>query len=470
MGFKIATLILICSCNILFSQNIDSLKLALNETSNDSLKVILCLEFGELIYMGNDDDAKKIWEEGQLICEKKLTTQNNKSKFYLSNLAELLNNLGFIAQQHGNIKSAIEYYHKSLKIDEKLKNNLGVAYSLSNIGLIYNYQNDFATALEYYKNSLTVYEKIRKDNSLNEDNNIGYATCLNNIGYLFDNQGQINQAESYFNKSLIIRKEINDDRGIAESLNNLGTLYLKRKLIDKAISFFENSLVIQSKIDDKTGVANTNANIAKAYFEKNKINKALKYASKSYNLSVILGFPDNIYQAADILKLIYLKLNKHKEAFEMFEISVQMKDSINNTLIRKVAIKKQFQFQYEKKAAADSVKNAEEQKVKNAQLTAQQAQLKQEKTQRFVLYSGLILVIAFSGFVFNRFKITQKQKGIIEKQKHEVDAAYEKLHEKNKEVMDSIRYAARIQRCLITSEKYITQQFKRLSGIKKSVS
>jgi len=43
-----------------------------------------------------------------------------------------------------------------------------------------------------------------------------------------------------------------------------------------------------------------------------------------------------------------------------------------------------------------------------------------------------------------------------------VDAAYESLHEKNKEVMDSIYYARRIQRALITSEKYIANQLNKL--------
>ena len=47
-------------------------------------------------------------------------------------------------------------------------------------------------------------------------------------------------------------------------------------------------------------------------------------------------------------------------------------------------------------------------------------------------------------------------------QKHRVDEAYEKLHEKNKEVMDSIHYARRIQNALITSEKYISNHMNRL--------
>ena len=36
-----------------------------------------------------------------------------------------------------------------------------------------------------------------------------------------------------------------------------------------------------------------------------------------------------------------------------------------------------------------------------------------------------------------------------------VDEAYEKLAERNKEVMDSIHYAKRIQTALLPNEKYI---------------
>jgi len=43
-----------------------------------------------------------------------------------------------------------------------------------------------------------------------------------------------------------------------------------------------------------------------------------------------------------------------------------------------------------------------------------------------------------------------------------VDKAYDELHEKNKEVMDSIYYARRIQTALITNEKYIENSLNRL--------
>jgi hypothetical protein len=54
------------------------------------------------------------------------------------------------------------------------------------------------------------------------------------------------------------------------------------------------------------------------------------------------------------------------------------------------------------------------------------------------------------------------KKQVIEEQKILVDKAYEILHDKNKEVMDSIHYAKRIQNALITSEKYIDKTLNKL--------
>ena len=86
------------------------------------------------------------------------------------------------------------------------------------------------------------------------------------------------------------------------------------------------------------------------------------------------------------------------------------------------------------------------------------AQFKQERTQRNALYGSIALLIVFGGFMFNRFRATQKQKSIIQVQKQVVE-------EKQREVLDSIHYAKRIQQSLLPTEKYI---YKSLSRLKKS--
>jgi hypothetical protein len=58
-------------------------------------------------------------------------------------------------------------------------------------------------------------------------------------------------------------------------------------------------------------------------------------------------------------------------------------------------------------------------------------------------------------FIYDRFKVTQRQKKIIEKQKALVDL-------KQKEMIDSIHYASRIQNSLLSPEKYIHRTLDRL--------
>jgi len=55
------------------------------------------------------------------------------------------------------------------------------------------------------------------------------------------------------------------------------------------------------------------------------------------------------------------------------------------------------------------------------------------------------LIVVFAGFMFKRFRITEKQNKIIAQQKHIVE-------EKHKEITDSISYAERIQRSFMATK------------------
>jgi len=115
-------------------------------------------------------------------------------------------------------------------------------------------------------------------------------------------------------------------------------------------------------------------------------------------------------------------------------------------------MKQQLKQDFEVKAAADSVKTAEYKKVRDAEQ-------KQEKTQRYALYGGLALVLLFSGFMYNRFNLTRKQKNIIEVQKAEVENQKHMVDEKQKEIIDSITYAKRLQDAILPPEKFVKEHF-----------
>ncbi|MFL5762552.1 MAG: hypothetical protein ACJ77K_01340 [Bacteroidia bacterium] len=74
----------------------------------------------------------------------------------------------------------------------------------------------------------------------------------------------------------------------------------------------------------------------------------------------------------------------------------------------------------------------------------------------YLVCVGAVFALCF--FILLQFKTVYRvYEGIIEQQRDEVE-------EKNKEIMDSIRYAKRIQQSLLPTEKYIDKNIKRMKN------
>jgi tetratricopeptide (TPR) repeat protein len=381
---------------------------------------------------------------------------------YKPGIATALHSLAFIYNNQGNISMALEFFSRSLKLFEEIGDKHGTATSLNTIGLIYYNQRDITKALEYYEKSLKIREAIGDKQ--------GIASSLNNLGTIYRNQGDITRALDYHSKSLKLRKEMGDKLGTAVSLNNLGFTYNTQGETYKALDYYEQSLRLREEVGDKKGIASSLNNIGSIYIklasapdnsaQKTKYyNQAFNYTSRSLEMSRELGYPENIRNASKSLQAIYRAKGDYKNALKYYELYIEMRDSIRNEDTRKASIKNQLKYEYGKKIAADSVAYLKETEIRRVQMQQQQAEIKAKKNQQYALFGGLALVLVFAGLMYNRFRITQKQKQIIEKQKLEVEA-------KQKEILDSIHYAQRIQRTLITSEKYISRKLRELNNRK----
>jgi serine phosphatase RsbU (regulator of sigma subunit) len=379
-----------------------------------------------------------------------------------------LNNIGGIYDNQGDISKALEYYLESLKIAEELKKDDGATHALNNIGAIYDNQGELLKALEYYNKCLKLRQKMRDEK--------GVAKSYNNIANILTKQNKYRDALKYYNVSLAIQEKLNDQNNLIFTLKNIGNVYLtagdpecnegidvcKQKAFDKALECFSRALNIANRVDNKIGAAFSLNGLADVNFKLNKLNEALDYGLKSLEKAKEIGFPENVKVAAFTLKQIYQKKNNPAKALEMYELYIAMKDSIVNDQNRKAAKSQEFKYEWEKREA----KLKYEQEARDA--IAEQARLKQQIVLIAVVLV-LIVVIVFSFLMYKRYKLTQQQKIIIEKQKEEVDKqrevaeqrrqlAEEQKHiieEKNKEITDSITYASRIQRAMLTSAEYI---------------
>ncbi len=358
-------------------------------------------------------------------------------------IAAALSNIGVLYKIQGDLTKAIDFYSQSLKIKEELGDQKGIGVSYNNIGSIYNSLGDCTRALYYFNEGLKIWEKLGDKK--------GIAGILNNIGMAQLAQKDYVKALESYDRSLKLRQEIDDKPGIAKAFGSIGSLYFSQKEYEKAIDYCNRCLELNIEVQDKQGQAIAYVNLGSIYLAQKDYPKAILYLNRGLKLSQDIGAVMETQSASDNLYSVYKLIGKNKEALEMHELFVLMRDSISSDQSKKEIVRQEFKYQYEKKAAADSVKATEEKKVV-------EAQFKQEQTQRYVLYGGVALMIVFAGFMFNRFRVTQRQKELIELQKQIVE-------QKQKEVLDSIYYAKRIQQSLLPTEKYI---YKSMTRLKKS--
>lgn len=357
-------------------------------------------------------------------------------------LSTACNNLGLVYYSLGDIELALSYYNRALKIREETGDRHGMGNTYSNLGLLYQAQNDTIKSLEYYRKSLTVREEI--------DDQEGIAQSLNNIGTIYLDYGNYDSTMYYYRHSYATSESISDERGMSLALSNMANVYRLQGELDTALYYNYQTLAIRERINFLTGIANTTCKIGELYTYIGKPDSALKYAEWSMKVSEKLGYAEQIMNAAMILSQVYEKQGDGMKALSYFKMYIEHRDKINNEKTRAATSKQQLTYEYEKQKAIDDAAHLKELEVE------QQRQAKQ-KIILAATIGGLILVLAFLVFIVNRLRLTRKQKAIIEQQKQVVENAHEQLEQKNREILDSINYAKRIQNAILPSQRIVQQ-------------
>ncbi|MEZ4937817.1 MAG: tetratricopeptide repeat protein [Crocinitomicaceae bacterium] len=395
----------------------------------------------------NYDECKKYMLKSLEIYEK----MNDQDGIANSN-----NNLGNIHYYQGDYKPAIDYWIKSLKYKEANGEKLGMANTLNNIGNIYRDLKDYEKAIEYYSRSMKIYEEL-KDES-------GIGVCSYNMGNIYQEMGEKAKALKSLSQSLEIHEKLGNKRGIADAMNGIGGIYKERADYDNAMKYYQNALELHEEIGGQKGIAVSLNNLADIYLSKGNYSTALSFAQRSLSIAKEIGSLQKIRDVAKTLWQVHKKLGNTNEALKMHELFTDSKDSLISEENRMEIIRQEYEYQYNKQFTKDSIRAAEESRIKDMELAAEKAEKdklevenQQQQQQKYFLFGGLALALVLGGLIYNRFRLTSRQKAIIEDQKFKVDEAYVELETKNKEILDSINYAKRIQYAILPPQQRVRQ-------------
>ncbi len=324
----------------------------------------------------------------------------------------LANNYKFV----GRIEEAAEQYFLSRAIYEAEGSDWGVLSSLNNLAVMYLDDQEYGKMKQYLDEALDI--------ARNSEQHQGLAMTYANLGTMYQYQSQFRPAIEAFEQSLSIIQE----QGIVPMESyvqiELGGTYLSLREFAQAESYLTKGLSngkVNGRVQD---VINGFLYMSKLSAEQGEWTQAKSYAQDGFDLASRLQAPGLKANFAEQLVRIYKQEGNSREALRMYEIEVAMRDSVFNEENTRALINQEYQYTYEKQALQDSLQYA-------ADLQVAAADVKRRTTTNWLLGSMLLLVLIFGLILFNRFRITQQQKQIIEREKTKLDQANGQLNQAN---------------------------------------
>ena len=307
---------------------------------------------------------------------------------------------------------------------------------------------DYVSAEKNYLKSLELFRKLK-------DVRTQYI-LLSNLSDVYFNTGRVKEAEEALEKSVNGRKEYGEESSIGRGYYSLGSFLVNEEKYKEGLSTLDSALAYLLRSGDsfyyfQTMVAKgTGLCMARDHKASNDL--MLEAITKDY----VKNNPDMLYEAYGCISKNYEELGNVAEALKFARLEKTVGDSIFRTGNQAAISEAQAKF--------DSEKQEQQIELLNKESQIRETELSRQKMIRNSVIIGSIIVLAFAVLIARSLQINRRDKKLISAQK-------EKLELKNKEVMDSIHYAKRIQSALLPSSKYMEKAMSRLkNGPDKSKS
>ncbi len=205
-----------------------------------------------------------------------------------------------------------------------------------------------------------------------------------------------------------------------------------------------------------TGINTTYRNLADLYLEVNEYKKSEEYSLMSYKLSIQSKQIKQIFESCTGLYLLYDKINKKNLAYIYLQRAFNLKDSIYNLSISEESAKLDKMYTTEKQE-----KEIEISKIKNQQL---EKDVKVKNRERNIFIISAILLVLFLIWSVRSFLQKKKINNHLEEKNYLISKQKQLVEEKQMEIIDSIKYAKKIQNAHLTTEQYIHKTLQKLQN------
>ena len=192
------------------------------------------------------------------------------------------------------------------------------------------------------------------------------------------------------------------------------------------------------------------------------LQKALQYLKTTIDNSKALQQTEYFLAFGEVLSEAYLLTGNYKDAMQLYQDYISVRDSVYDVEKYNEATRREMDYEYGKRE--DSIRF-------DKQLTdVKLSEEKKSRSREQIFYlCGIALVLVFSAFMFNRWRVTRAQKKIIEKEKKRSDELLlnilpEETAEELKETGTAKAKSFEMVSVMFTDFKNFTQASEKLSA------
>lgn len=387
---------------------------------------------GNATYLSNSSYAKECCKEA-----KKIAVQNNDSLAIVRAdycIARSILIKGDVERALSMLNTCISYFEiNNLKIDQ------GDALALKALSL--RRIEDTKGGVLTLKEAIQIFEEA--------NDRFRLMKCLINISLDYMDDKNYKEAYNNLSRAEKINKEVKDRVNAFYIQLNLGQYYLETGDKPKAIRYLNSSFEIATQEKMVDALTTNLIMLGKTYIEIERYDMAiLKFLVAVYK-SAEFDLPNERLEALHELNKVYRKVGDFENSLKYFEQYVMLKDSMYSVerLARIDHLEKQLDVEEKENQLA----------LNKLELIEQTVQISKQKNQKYLFAGALSIVFIIMLVVYKGLKDKKKANEIITFQKREVEEKKDEIEEKNKEIIDSINYAQRIQQALLKSEEKITE-------------
>lgn len=338
----------------------------------------------------------------------------------------------------GNMPEAAAYASEATLIAEtkNVKEKLARCYYYK--ARVLNAEGKTGEAMSYYKKGLTVASKEKE-----------LSLLFGQIGFAFAKLQQFDSALFYQNKALEINIKAKDTLGIASCYSNLGYVNYLNGHPDLTRDYYYRASALRKNSKDVFLRAASLVDCASLEQETGNDGRCIAIMRQALAIiknEKLFSLESSCYQS---IAYSYENLKKWDSAYYYHKLFKAVSDSVFNQENMKASLRVETKYQLSSKENEISLLT---EKNKNNELLVMR-----EKMIRWVFVGGVLVLIIILFMVFRQLKIRKEAYSKINEQKDIIE-------EKNKEIIDSIHYAKRIQTALMSSEKNIEGTIKRMKN------